>query len=443
MRHRRKHQRRPRRKGFLERVRFAFRERQIYLRSEGEVQFITLRPWVQVSSLVIIMGGLFWLAFATVNVTFKDQLLALKERRLYQARLDYEDRISAMRASIDRLNNKLLLNQGAYLDKVDGVREDYEKLLDRHGRLVEFFRQGWIPVRSDDDRAGTLEDGVRSPAKGIQQGDPAKDSSGKGSLNRWSYRQIFAKDFITKSDAERPLNDMRARMAKFEDTQVALLDEVVQQSSNKVNALSKIFARFGMSAKQVAAKSDYTPDAVGGPFLSVTADDIGSKRIADRINIAANNLLTAEKLKFEINRLPMQLPLASYSRITSRYGMRRDPFRRTMAMHAGIDFKAPYGAPIYATAPGVVVKAGREGAYGKLVEIRHDNGFTTRYAHMSAIKVRHGARVRRGTVVGRLGNTGRSTGAHLHYETRRHGKSLNPTRLWKAWNALQEIAQSQ
>ena len=139
----------------------------------------------------------------------------------------------------------------------------------------------------------------------------------------------------------------------------------------------------------------------------------------------------------------MQLPLASYSRITSRYGMRRDPFRRTMAMHAGIDFKAPYGAPIYATAPGVVVKAGREGAYGKLVEIRHDNGFTTRYAHMSAIKVRHGARVRRGTVVGRLGNTGRSTGAHLHYETRRHGKSLNPTRLWKAWNALQEIAQSQ
>ena len=112
-------------------------------------------------------------------------------------------------------------------------------------------------------------------------------------------------------------------------------------------------------------------------------------------------------------------------------------------MHAGIDFKAPYGASILAAAPGVVIKAGWEGAYGKLVEIRHDNGFATRYAHMSAIKVRPGARLRRGDVVGRLGNTGRSTGAHLHYETRRHKKSINPTRLWKAIHALQKITQAQ
>ncbi|MGI9356560.1 MAG: hypothetical protein ACR2PF_15545, partial [Rhizobiaceae bacterium] len=158
MRHRRKHPRGQRRKGFFERLRFAFRERQIYLRSQGEVQFITLRPWVQVTSLFCIMAGLFWLAFATVNVTFKDQLLALKERRLYQARLDYEDRIAAMRTSIDRLNSKLLLNQGAYLDKVDIVREDYEKLLERHGTLVEFFRQGWMPVRTDDGAVKGLGD---------------------------------------------------------------------------------------------------------------------------------------------------------------------------------------------------------------------------------------------------------------------------------------------
>ena len=436
MRHSRKHSRRQHRKGFLERLSFAFRERQIYLRSQGEVQFITLRPWVQVTSLVCILAGLFWLAFATVNVTFKDQLLALKERRLYQARLDYEDRISAMRTSIDRLNNKLLLNQGAYLDKVDVVREDYEQLLERHKRLVEFFQQGWMPVRTDDSGAQRLEQDTQSGAR-----DNNQDSSGKGSLNKWSYRQIFAKDFVRKSEAEQPLNDLRSRMAKFEDTQVALLDDVVRQSQNKVNALSKVYALFNMSAERVAAKSSHTPDAVGGPFLSLTADDVGSKRIADRINTAANNLVTAEKLKFEVNKLPLRMPLARFKRITSKYGMRRDPFRRVMAMHAGIDFKAPYGAPIMATAPGVVIKSGREGAYGNLVEIRHDNGFTTRYAHMSAIKVRSGARVARGTVVGLLGNTGRSTGAHLHYETRRHGKSVNPARFWKAWNALQKISQ--
>ena len=105
MRHTRSHKSGPRRRGFWARVRYAFRERQIYLRSEGEVQFITLRPWVQVICVVLLFSGLFWLAFASVNVTFKDQLLALKERRLYQARLDYEDRITTMRTAIDGMNN--------------------------------------------------------------------------------------------------------------------------------------------------------------------------------------------------------------------------------------------------------------------------------------------------------------------------------------------------
>ena len=436
MRKRQKHLRKLRRKGFFERIMFAFRERQIYLRSEREVQFITLRPWVQVTSLACVMAGLFWLAFATVNVTFKDQLLALKERRLYQARLDYEDRISSMRTSIDRLNNKLLLNQGAYLDKVDTVREDYEQLVQRHRRLVEFFQQGWMPVRADSGGSQGLGNSLP-----VQQDGDGNKGSGKDSLNNWSYRQIFAKDFVTKPEAERPLNDLRARMGKFEDFQVALLDDVVRQSKNKVNGLSGIYAHLGLSAKQIAAKSNYRPNSVGGPFLSLTANEVGSQRVADRISLATSNLVTAEKLKFELTKLPLQKPLAEFKRITSRYGMRRDPFRRTMAMHAGIDFKAPYGAMIKATAAGIVVKAGREGAYGNLVEIRHDNGFSTRYAHMSAIKVQRGELVQRGTIVGRLGNTGRSTGAHLHYETRREGKSLDPARFWKAWNALQKISQ--
>ncbi|MGI9463691.1 MAG: M23 family metallopeptidase, partial [Aestuariivirgaceae bacterium] len=388
MRHRRNHLRTGRRKGILARVRYAFRERQIYLRSEGEVQFVTLKPWVQATTLICLMAGLFWLAFATVNVTFKDQLLALKERRLYQARLDYEDRISAMRASIDRLNNKLLLNQGAYLDKVDGVRADYEKLVERHGRLVEFFRQGWIPVRADDASGRNAGDALRPPQTGTPSGATGGDSSGKGSLNEWSYRQIYARDFTTRSEAERPLTDLRSALGKFEDYQVALLDDVRHRSDRRVKDLSKIFASFGLSAGQIAAKSRYTPDPIGGPFLSLTAADIGSKRIAQRLNASANNLVKAEKLKYEIKRLPLHMPLARYSRITSRYGIRRDPFRRVMAMHAGIDFKAPYGSFILATAPGIVIKAGREGAYGNLVEIRHDNGFTTRYAHMSAIKVK-------------------------------------------------------
>ena len=109
MRHaRRHHHGRPQRRGVFSRGAYAFRERQIYLRSEGEVQFITLRPWVQVAAVAAFCAGLFWVAYATVNVAFKDQVLALKERNQYRARLEYEDRISELRSTIDRLNRRHL-----------------------------------------------------------------------------------------------------------------------------------------------------------------------------------------------------------------------------------------------------------------------------------------------------------------------------------------------
>jgi hypothetical protein len=122
-----------------------FRERQVYLRSGGEVQFITLRPWVQATGLALLLGGLFWLAFATINMVFKDQLLAVREKGMYDARLEYEDRITDLRRQIDSLNDKLMIDQGEYLGKVDDVRVEFDKLLDRHKKLVEFFRQAVTP----------------------------------------------------------------------------------------------------------------------------------------------------------------------------------------------------------------------------------------------------------------------------------------------------------
>jgi murein DD-endopeptidase MepM/ murein hydrolase activator NlpD len=125
--------------------------------------------------------------------------------------------------------------------------------------------------------------------------------------------------------------------------------------------------------------------------------------------------------------------------VTSRFGLRKDPFRRKPAMHSGIDFRGPVGSPVYTTAPGVIVKAGRHGGYGKLVEVRHENGVTTRYAHLSMIAVRAGQKVKRGDMIGKLGNTGRSTGPHLHYETRVGGRAIDPLKFWKARDVFQEI----
>ena len=116
------------------------------------------------------------------------------------------------------------------------------------------------------------------------------------------------------------------------------------------------------------------------------------------------------------------------ARISSNFGMRRHPILGYSKMHAGTDFAAPTGTPIYAAGNGTIVKAGWNGGYGKYVKIRHANGYATAYAHMSRIAkgITPGARVTQGQTIGRVGSTGRSTGPHLHYEVHVKGKKVNP-----------------
>lgn len=116
--------------------------------------------------------------------------------------------------------------------------------------------------------------------------------------------------------------------------------------------------------------------------------------------------------------------------MASGYGVRVDPVYGTTKFHEGMDFSAPPGTPVYATADGTVAAASWQGAYGNMVEINHGYGYATRYAHMSKIKVRAGQSVHRGDLIGEVGNTGKSTGPHLHYEVRRNGAPQNPVNYY-------------
>jgi murein DD-endopeptidase MepM/ murein hydrolase activator NlpD len=112
--------------------------------------------------------------------------------------------------------------------------------------------------------------------------------------------------------------------------------------------------------------------------------------------------------------------------VSSRYGRRLDPFTGQPSLHRGLDFAAPVGTPIIAPAAGRVKRASRRGSLGLLIEIDHGNGLVTRYGHLDGFAVSKGDWVTRGQVIGRLGNTGRSTGPHLHYEVVQNGRSQNP-----------------
>jgi murein DD-endopeptidase MepM/ murein hydrolase activator NlpD len=116
--------------------------------------------------------------------------------------------------------------------------------------------------------------------------------------------------------------------------------------------------------------------------------------------------------------------------------VRIDPFLSKPAMHTGLDLRAEIGDPVLATASGTVTIAGWTGGYGKMVEIDHGNGFATRYGHMSEIDVKVGQQVKLGETLGKVGTTGRSTGPHLHYETRIDGEPVDPQKFLTAGTKL-------
>ena len=140
----------------------------------------------------------------------------------------------------------------------------------------------------------------------------------------------------------------------------------------------------------------------------------------------------ASKESRRLRHIPAIQPISEkfLRAMASGYGSRLDPIYGTMKFHEGMDFSSPTGTPVYATGDGTVTTASWEGAYGNMVEINHGFNYTTRYAHLSEICVAPGRSVKRGDLIGKVGNTGKSTGSHLHYEVRLKGVPQNPVNYY-------------
>ncbi|GJE61211.1 Murein DD-endopeptidase MepM [Methylobacterium trifolii] len=149
------------------------------------------------------------------------------------------------------------------------------------------------------------------------------------------------------------------------------------------------------------------------------------------------------RLRRVATALPLRRPTGGEAVVSSTFGTALDPFTRGLALHTGLDLKAESGEPARATAPGRVTAAEPAGGYGNMVEIDHGHGVVTRFAHLGRIAVQPGQVVRAGDLVGQVGSTGRSTGAHLHYETRVDGEPVDPQRFLDAGRRFEALASAQ
>ena len=241
----------------------------------------------------------------------------------------------------------------------------------------------------------------------------------------------------TSAIADEVLEPLR----RLEARQVAMAGQARAAAEARYEQTAAQIRRLGLSPERYVGTVE---GGMGGPYEAADGEDeAGSTAEADAqfrsLFITWQRLDTLEQTVISI---PSMQPVQDI-RFTSSYGVRSDPFRGTAAMHAGVDIPGAIGTPIYATADGVILRAGRWGSYGNVVVINHGRGIETRYGHLSKVLVPENTRVRRGQIIGLMGSTGRSTGSHLHYEVRVDGKAVNPIPFLQSGDYLVQIQDRQ
>jgi murein DD-endopeptidase MepM/ murein hydrolase activator NlpD len=389
--------------------------------------------WTIVGSLVLMAA---WSATTATYFAFRDDVLTRLLARQAQMQFAYEDRIAELRGQVDRVAGRQLLDQEQFENKLEQIVRRQALLESRNSAL------SGLP---DPAVTGSIKPTVRGPAPAIlappaaaPKPAPINDTvilvppperearlESRTPLN--SGVRLAA--LQTNGGLEGTLARLQLSLDRFEAGQVRSLNALEESYDGKARRMRNILADLGLDVGKIAPAAA-APRAAGGPFVPVTPGNISTfDRQLYRIRVARGQV---ERLSRALTSVPIRKPMIGDLETSSGFGMRTDPFVHGLAMHTGLDFRAEAGDPVRATAAGIVTNASWSGGYGKMVEVDHGNGLSTRYGHLSAIDVEVGQNVKIGQIVGRVGSTGRSTGPHLHYETRVDGEPVDPQKFLRA-----------
>ena len=397
-----------------------------------QVRFGPVVFWIVVGTVVVL--GM-WSAATATYFAFRDDVLTRLITRQAEMQYAYEDRIAELRSRVDRTTSRQLLDQEQFDQKLDQIMKRQTALESRATAL------GAIP---DSSTTGA----IRPPSRGAAAELPAASGTPKPSpisdtvifvappdrearLESRAPVQVKAlpNQFAKVQGVDNVLVRLQTSLDQVERRQMAALSSVEDGMESRVRRMRGVFSDLGLDMAQLEAA---TPRAgVGGPFVPVKlpADAGPFERQLYRINITRS---AVERLNRTLSLVPYRKPVIGDVEFTSGFGVRSDPFLGRPAMHTGLDFRAAMGDPVRATANGKVASSGWMGGYGRMVEIDHGNGLSTRYGHLSEINVKVGDIIKIGQVIGAVGSTGRSTGPHLHYETRIDGDAVDPQKFLRA-----------
>ena len=362
--------------------------------------------WVTVGSLVIMAA---WTMLTATYFAFRDDVLTSLIARQAEMQFAYEDRIAELRAQVDRMSSRQLLDQEQVEHKLDQILRRQTMLEQRANTLNTLPDLG-------------ITGAIRSPGRGdrsVTKPAPINDKSTAPSAASGRKAAIGNLDSM--------LTRLASSLDRVETEQAAALASIESSYDFKARRIRGVLSELGIDA----GKSTPSADATGGPFVAarLRSDSSAFERQLHRIGLARAHV---DQLNRTLANVPVRKPVTGEIDASSGFGMRIDPFLKSPAMHTGLDMRGEPGDPVRASANGMVTFAGWQGGYGKMVEIDHGNGVATRYGHLSSIDTEVGHTIKTSQIIGKVGTTGRSTGPHLHYETRIDGEAVDPQRFLRA-----------
>ena len=417
-------------------------EKRLFLRTDKETRFVKLTPITQILALIGISSVIIWSIIATAIVlietigsgNFRDQ--ARRDQALY------EERLNALAAERDIREQESIASQNRFNTALTQVSimqsdllgsEDMRQELERGIKVI----QGTLKRAMNEREALRIELELLKTQLNPEFGVLPNAISLAEVSQTMDYMNLTLRGISQQRDnafdsaelAKKNMESLELEIQSLEEKSDQIFRQLEDALTISVEPLDKMFRNAGLSTKRLLEQVRRGYSGQGGPLAPILSQPDIFETDDPRVNRANNILIKLDKLniyRIAVEKTPFDMPLKGSFRYTSGFGPRWGQ------MHRGIDLAAKSRSPIYATGDGVVIRAGWNGAYGRVVYVKHDFGVETRYAHLARIRVKKGQRVSRGQKIGDMGNSGRSTGTHLHYEVRVDGKAINPMIFIKA-----------
>ena len=412
-----------------------FPSRQLLLKTGSDTKFFTLSSSTQAIIIFAVFIFVGWSLFSSLIFTFKALNLGVNKEYFARSNVNYEDRIEQISDERYLYFQRVKDAEAKLRDALEAI-EDFQVEITKAQIREEELQSGILILQrlikqtKNNNFIGLEEQKNRlNNVTGLQKENTTD------TLPRISILMSLLEETVKERD------DIKAKLAKALEKvdQLSYEADLSQQNNEQifrqieealvisVEPLEKMFKSVGLDLNSLLNVIRNTYSGYGGPNLPISKLPIDS--LTNNEKLAAkmvDQILELGAWRIAVQKIPFAHPLNETFQYTSGFGPRWG------TMHYGTDMAAKHGSAILATADGVINFAGWEKGYGKLIKIKHDFGYETRYAHLSKISVSVGQRVSQGDRIGKMGNTGRSTGTHLHYEIRRNGKPINPMKYIRA-----------